>query len=105
MSSLRRVDGERDAPQFRGLESAQTHAIVTAADEAEHDAPRLPHDHPQWVKDALSVSSRARSLIATLRPLLIRVTTFWDHRVRSITIGPHRLTIDPCGSYRCDDHF
>jgi hypothetical protein len=62
----------------------------------------LPRDHPKWNADALTLSQRARELIARLRPVIVRVLTFWDHRIRSITIGKTRLGIDASGSYRAE---
>jgi len=98
---LRRVDIEERPPSLAAaLGLAQSEPIVAAASEAEHDTALLPHDHPPWVKDALSVSQRARSLFATLRPVVMRVLTFWDHRIRSATIAGQRIGIDPSGSYR-----
>lgn len=64
--------------------------------------PNLPRDHPSWMRDAFAVSARARALLASLRPLIIRVLTFWDHHVRSITIGGRNLGVDASGSYRLD---
>ncbi len=60
----------------------------------------LPGDHPAWQRDVLSLSARARAVIATLRPLALRVLSFWDHRIREVTLGSRTLSIDPCGSYR-----
>ncbi len=98
---LRRVDIEERPPsQAAARCPAPRQAKHTAASEAEHDTALLPHDHPPWVKDALSVSQRARSLFATLRPVVMRVLTFWDHRIRSATIAGQRIGIDPSGSYR-----
>ena len=60
----------------------------------------LPTDHPAWQRDVLSISVRARALIASLRPLAIKVLSFWDHRLRDITIGSRTLGIDASGCYR-----
>ena len=60
----------------------------------------LPRDHPAWQPDVLSISARVRAIVAQLRPTVVRVLTFWDHAVRSVTIGGRRLEIDPSGSYR-----
>ena len=76
------------------------HAIRPVDPEEELDAPQLPRDHPKWVRDAVAVSQRARQLLATLRPIVIRVLTFWDHRIRALTIGGRNIEIDPSGSYR-----
>ena len=62
----------------------------------------LPSDHPQWMKDTLSISQRARALLANLRPVVMKVMAFWDHHVRSIVLGNGRLSIDSSGSYRFD---
>jgi hypothetical protein len=60
----------------------------------------LPADHPRWQRDVLSLSARARSAIARLAPLAIRVLTFWDHGLRALTLGRRTLSVDPAGSYR-----
>jgi len=75
-------------------------ALPPAADpDAELDA-TLPADHPRWQRDVLSISARARAVIATLAPTILRVLTYWDHRVREIVLGQRRLAVDPAGSYR-----
>ena len=63
---------------------------------------RLPSDHPAWMRDAISLSRRARDVVGRIKPLAIRVLSMWDHRVRSITVGGRRLSIDLSGSYRLD---
>ncbi len=60
----------------------------------------LPRDHPAWQRDILSVSARARAVVAALRPVVVRVLTFWDHLVRSINVGTRRVEVDPSGCYR-----
>ena len=60
----------------------------------------LPRDHPAWQRDILSVSARARAVVAALRPVVVRVLTFWDHVMRSVSVGSRRLEIDPSGCYR-----
>jgi hypothetical protein len=62
----------------------------------------LPRDHPQWVRDTLSISSRARVLLERLRPAAVKVLAFWDHALRSISVGGMILSVDPSGSYRLD---
>jgi hypothetical protein len=62
----------------------------------------LPRDHPHWVRDTISISSRARALLERVRPAVIRVLSFWDHAVRSVSIGGYRLSVDPSGSYRVE---
>lgn len=63
-------------------------------------SPALPTDHPRWQQDVVSISSRARAAIATLVPVVIRVLTFWDHRLREIAFGRRTLGVDPAGCYR-----
>ncbi len=61
----------------------------------------LPPDHPAWQRDAVSVSARARAVLAALRALTVRVVTFWDHAVRGVRVsGGRSVEIDPSGSYR-----
>jgi hypothetical protein len=60
----------------------------------------LPRDHPAWQRDILSVSARARAVVAALRPVVVRALTFWDHVVRSISVGSRRIEVDPSGCYR-----
>jgi hypothetical protein len=62
----------------------------------------LPRGHPQWVRDGISLSHRAREALVRLRPLAVRVLRFWDHRVRSIVVAGRRVAIDPSGSYRLE---
>ena len=60
----------------------------------------LPRDHPAWQRDVLAVSSRVRAILAQLRPVAVRVLTFWDHVVRSVRIGGRSIEVDPSGCYR-----
>lgn len=60
----------------------------------------LPRDHPAWQRDVLSVSARARAVVAALRPVVVRALTFWDQVVRSVSIGSRRVEVDPSGCYR-----
>ena len=62
--------------------------------------PSLPRDHPAWQRDVIAVSARARELLARLRPVTVRVLTFWDHVLRGILVGGRRVEVDPSGSYR-----
>ena len=48
----------------------------------------------------ISISARARTVLAQLRPVVLRVLSYWDHRVREIALGGRRLAVDPAGSYR-----
>lgn len=100
---LRRIEGEeRSASLGAAFGLTQSEPIVAAVPEAELETPLLPHDHPKWVKDALSVSQRARELIARLPRAMVQVFTFWDHRLRSIVVGGSHVSIDASGSYRVD---
>jgi hypothetical protein len=72
--------------------------LVIDPDEA-GDA-RLPADHPQWQRDVLSLSSRARAIVATIVPVVVRTLSYWDHRVRELALGARTLAVDPAGCYR-----
>lgn len=98
---LRRIEGdERNSALLGALVTGHSEAIVASIPEAELETPLLPHDHPKWVKDALTVSQRAREAIVKLRPVIVTVLSFWDHRVRALIIGGTRISVDASGSYR-----
>ncbi len=80
-------------------ESAPLAPLAVDADDR-FEGPALPHDHPAWMRDAVALSQRARALIASLRPVVLRVVGAWEHRVRSVVIGGRSVTIDASGSYR-----
>lgn len=60
----------------------------------------LPNDFPQWQRDVVTISSRARAAIAAIVPHVIRVLTFWDHRIRELAFGSRTLGVDAAGCYR-----
>ena len=67
-----------------------------------YDGPALPGDHPAWMRDAVSLSQRARALLSALRPVVMHVIGAWEHRVRSIVVGGRSMKVDASGSYRID---
>ena len=81
---------------------AGSRAIFPLLPDDELETPPLPREHPKWVKDALAVSQRARALLGRIKPVVVRILTFWDHRVRSIPVGGRRLEVDVSGSYRLE---
>lgn len=61
----------------------------------------LPADHPAWQRDVVAISARARAVLSTLRPVVVRIVTFWDHVVRGVGVSGNRtLEVDPSGCYR-----
>lgn len=98
---LRRVDLEEGGAGVALHAADAPEAVVPAVAETEMDA-ALPREHPRWVRDAVAVSSRARDLIARLKPAAIRVLCFWDHRLRAISIAGRRVCVDASGCYRAD---
>jgi hypothetical protein len=76
--------------------------VLALVPDDELETPPLPREHPRWVKDALAVSQRARQLLARLRPVAVRVLTFWDHHVRSLNIAGRELSVDVSGCYRLE---
>jgi hypothetical protein len=97
---VRRVELDESRPALSGGVETNRPEAVPAVAEAELETALLPHDHPRWVKDAVAVSQRAREFIAKLRPVVIEVLAFWDHRFRSIMVGDRRVQVDPSGCYR-----
>jgi hypothetical protein len=85
------------------LPPAPPAAAAAIAFDPEFDPePRLPGDHPAWARDVVSLSQRAREMFARLRPVVVRIYTAWEHRVRSILVGGRRLSVDLTGCYRVD---
>jgi hypothetical protein len=101
---LRPVENEeqrqRSLPDAR--EPGATGPVVPAPAQSELETSLLPRDHPKWVRDALTVSSHAKEMIARLKPVAVRILGFWDHRVRSAVVAGLRVAIDPSGSYRAN---
>jgi hypothetical protein len=93
-------------PIAPGVPSAELASVTPAAaiglDPDAEMGNNLPGDHPAWSKDVLSLSARFRVLIAQIKPVVIRVLTFWDHRVRSIMVCGRRLGVDASGCYRME---
>jgi hypothetical protein len=96
-----RIDLETPAPQSERGRVEPPAAASVAAEELTIES-TLPADHPAWSRDRLSLSAQARLLLAKLKPVALRVLTFWDHRLRSAFVGGRKLTIDASGSYRLD---
>jgi hypothetical protein len=101
---LRRVESDERLQHLdaQGLQPLSPDNAVPAVGEGAFDGSLLPRDHPKWNKDSLTVSGRARELIARLRPVVVKVLTFWDHRIRSAIVGSRRVAVDPSGSYRLE---
>ena len=74
--------------------------VLPPIDADANGIPELPSDHPQWQRDVVSISSRARALIAHVVPIVVRTLSYWDHRIREIAFGSRTLTVDPAGCYR-----
>ena len=88
-------------PDLAGLVAAGIAPARIDLDADDLTAGVLPGDHPAWQRDMLAVSSRVRALLATIRPVVVQVLTFWDHAVRSVGLGNGRaLEVDPGGCYR-----
>jgi hypothetical protein len=100
---LRRIDLEESAAAGTALQAAgYTEPVVNGVDAASLEELPLSRDHPRWVKDAVAISARARELIAQMRPVVIRILTQWDHRLRTIAIGDRRVAVDTSGCYRVE---
>ncbi|MGH7748186.1 MAG: hypothetical protein ACREQ5_26015 [Candidatus Dormibacteria bacterium] len=62
----------------------------------------LPSDHPAWMRDVVSLSARARGLVAKLQPVVVRVIGAFEHRLRAIVVSGRRLSVDFSGCYRVE---
>jgi len=84
-------------------QSAETARLGTDAREIDPVSEiSLPRDHPRWLRDRFTVSAATKALIDRLKPVVIRVFGFWDHRVHRLALDSVTLEIDASGSYRCD---
>jgi len=100
---LRRIEPEETAASLAPAGGARaSDPVVPAVAHADLETTGLPHDHPRWVRDAVSVSQRARRLLERLAPAVIAVLTMWDHRLRCAVISGRRVSVDASGSYRID---
>jgi hypothetical protein len=90
-----------DASDARPIVAASSPPPIQLDPEAEPES-RLPSDHPPWARDVVSISQRARELFTRLRPVVVRIFSAWEHRVRSIFVAGRRLSIDASGCYRAD---
>lgn len=98
---LRRVESEESAAALAlQIGASRSEAIVPAVADDELETALLPREHPRWVRDAVAVSQRAREIIAKLKPVVVRILSFWDHRLRSIVVGDRRVHVDSAGCYR-----
>jgi hypothetical protein len=95
----RRIDLELERNQ-PALPGAAADPLAPVTSDEGGDVPALPRDLPPWARDAVAMSQRAREIVARLRPVVIRVLTFWDHRARSAVVCGRRLSVDPSGCYR-----
>lgn len=60
----------------------------------------LPPGHPAWPRDLVSLTRRARALLATLPRLVVRVWSAWDHARREAIVNGYTVVIDGAGTYR-----
>ncbi len=87
-------------PSAGGYPLAVMPALAPVDAEAAGVAPALPADHPAWQRDVISLSSRARAVVARAVPVVVRTLAYWDHRLREIAFGARTLSVDPAGCYR-----
>jgi len=99
---LRRVEPDESVAAAQlALGAVASEPIVPAISESELET-SLPHDHPRWARDAVAISKMARDFVARLRPVVLAVMSFWDHRLHCIAVGNRRVSVDASGSYRVD---
>lgn len=101
---LRRVDTEEPLAEraLLGARAPRGAEPPTPPIRAEPETELLPHGHPKWVQDGVSVSQRGRDLVVRLKPAAMRILRFWDHGLRSVVIGGRHVCVDASGSYSAD---
>lgn len=80
--------------------SIATAPLSALVDEEEFVRPATLREQPAWVRDAVLLSARARTLLERVRVVIVGVLSYWDHERRRITIGGSQISIDASGSYR-----
>ena len=60
----------------------------------------LPRDHPKWLRDRFVVSASTNNLLAKLKPFVIRLLGFWDHRIHRLSLEDGTILVDDSGAYR-----
>lgn len=99
---MARTDPDTNPVSYQPVTIAGSRTILPLVPDDELETPPLPREHPKWIKDALAVSQRARQIIGRLKPVMVRVLTFWDHHARGIAVGGRELSVDISGSYRLE---
>lgn len=103
MSSRIELDGQGALATNVPAAGAPVAPVAIAFDnDDQFGGPTLPNDHPAWLKDAVSLSQRARVLVTKLKPIVLHVIAAWEHRVRTIVVGGRRVSVDASGSYRIE---
>jgi len=90
------------APALVPTEAALEAQAIAFDPDDRYSGPALPHDHPRWMRDTLSISQRARALLVKIKPVVVNVIAYWEHRVKRIAIGGQMLCVDQSGSYRLE---
>jgi len=90
--------------------SSATHLIERPApvfdDDDRWGGHALPHDHPAWPRDAVSLSQRARAYLAKVVPPAIATVAQWSRRTRAVALllpaagFARTLRVDGNGFYR-----
>ncbi|MDQ2681717.1 MAG: hypothetical protein M3Y21_11980 [Candidatus Eremiobacteraeota bacterium] len=80
----------------------QSSALYPLLPDIEIETPPLPRDLPHWMRDSAAISARCRNLFTRIKPIIVRVLTFWDHQVRSIMVAGRNVCVDPSGSYKVE---
>lgn len=102
---LRRIEADDRSAERTGLVAAGTprsEPVARPQRALDAEAESLSRDRAKRTGDAISISHKARELVARLRPVVVRVVRFWDHQMRSILVAGRRVYVDPSGSYRVE---
>jgi hypothetical protein len=97
---VRRLGGETVAGLARSAEAAPLSGEVGELESS--GAIVLPRDHPKWVRDRFTITAATKAWLGRIKPIVIRVFSFWDHRVHRLTTEDGTIEIDVSGSYRSD---
>ena len=98
---LRRIELEQTPPALSArLEAGRSEAVVPAVAQADLETALRRTTIRAGLRTRLPCRSGRGSLSHKLRPVIVRVLSFWDHRIRSIMVGNRCVQVDPSGCYR-----
>jgi hypothetical protein len=100
--SIMRRAGAQTSVAGSSPSAAAARSVGKVADPEATGEIALPRDHPKWTRDRFTISATTKALLERIKPAIVRVLSFWDHRTHRLAIDGATIEVDQTGSYRCD---